>query len=148
MDAMPLADHRRPSPQEVRQMLGPCRVIAVVGLSPNPSRDSHRVAFYLLAQGYTVIPVNPKEEAILGQKCYPSLADIPVPVDMVDVFRASEHAPEVARQAAAIGAKSLWLQEGVISGQAEAIAKQAGLAFVQDRCLMVEHRRAHMPAQS
>lgn len=141
----PPASPRYLSPEEVRQMLGPCRVVAVVGLSPNPGRDSHRVAAYLLAQGFTVIPVNPKEEAILGQKCYPSLADIPGPVDLVDVFRASQHAAGVASAAVAKGAKCLWLQEGVISPKAAAIAQAAGLGFVQDRCLMVEHRRHLAP---
>ncbi|MBI4799578.1 MAG: CoA-binding protein [Desulfarculus sp.] len=145
MSQTPPGEPRHPSPEEVRQMLGPCRVIAVVGLSPNPSRDSHRVAAYLLAQGFTVIPVNPKEEAILGQKCYPSLGDIPGPVDLVDVFRASEHAPAVAREAVAKGAKGLWLQEGVKSLDAAAMAQEAGLWFVQDRCLMVEHRRHLVP---
>lgn len=145
MSQPPSGEPRHPSPEEVRRMLEPCRVIAVVGLSPNPARDSHRVAAYLLAQGFTVIPVNPKEKAILGQKCYPSLGDIPGPVDLVDVFRASEHAPAVAREAAAKGAKCLWLQEGVISPEARAIAQAAGLSFVQDRCLMVEHRRHLAP---
>ncbi len=131
----------RPGPELVRRMLGQCRTIAVVGLSPNPARDSHRVAAYLLKEGFTVIPVNPKEESILGQKCFPSLAAIGQPVDLVDVFRASEHAPAVAREAVALGAKALWLQEGVVSPEAAAIAQAAGLAFVQDSCLMVEHRR-------
>lgn len=145
MSQPPPGPPHNPGPEEVRQMLGGCRVIAVVGLSPNPARDSHRVAAYLLAQGFTVIPVNPKEEAILGQKCYPGLADIPVPVDLVDVFRASEHAPAVAREAVAKGAKCLWLQEGVRSLEAAAIAQEAGLKFLQDRCLMVEHRRHLAP---
>jgi predicted CoA-binding protein len=131
----------KPTAEQVRRMLSQCRTIAVVGLSPNPSRDSHRVAAYLLAQGFKVIPVNPKEETILGQKCYPSLTAIGQPLDMVNVFRASEHAPAVASEAAALGAKCLWLQEGVLSPEAEAIAQQAGLDYVQDSCLMVEHRR-------
>jgi predicted CoA-binding protein len=139
------APEAKPTPELIQRMLGQCRSIAVVGLSPNPARDSNRVAAYLLRQGFTVIPVNPKEECILGQKCYPCLAAIGAPVDLVDVFRASEHAPAVAREAVASGAKALWLQEGVKSPEAAAIAQQAGLAFVQDSCLMVQHRRHLAP---
>ncbi|MFH1036153.1 MAG: CoA-binding protein [Pseudomonadota bacterium] len=135
----------QPTPELVRRMLENCRTIAVVGLSPNPERDSHRVATYLQRQGFTIIPVNPKEQTILGQTCYPSLAAIGHPVDLVDVFRASEFAPAVAREAADLGAKALWLQEGVISPQAQEIARQAGLDFVQDSCLMVQHRRHLAP---
>jgi predicted CoA-binding protein len=142
-----LADSR-PSGEQLKQLMEGCRTIAVVGLSPDPSRDSHRVATYLITQGFTVIPVNPKEQAILGQKCYPSLAAIPGPVDLVDVFRASEHTPAVAREAAAKGAKCLWLQLGVKNDQAAAIAQEAGISFVQDACLMVEHRRAHLAPAS
>lgn len=130
-----------PSPRDIKRMLGDCRSVAVVGCSPNPQRDSHKVARYLLEKGYTVIPVNPQAQEILGQKCYASLEEIGQPVDMVNVFRDPSHAPELARQAARLGAKVLWLQLGVKSPQAAQTAQQAGLDYVEDRCLMVEHHR-------
>ena len=121
------------------------KTIAVVGLSPKPDRPSHRVARYLLDQGFTVIPVNPGQAEILGQKCYDSLAAassaIGQPIDIVDIFRKSEDVPPVVAEAIAIGAKSIWMQEGVINEEAAALARSRGLAVVMDRCLMVEHRR-------
>jgi uncharacterized protein len=132
---------RLPNPDQdaIRDMLTKARTIAVVGLSPDPNRDSHRVASYLLEHGYRVIPVNPKEESILGQKAYPDLAAIPEPVDLVDVFRASEHVPPIAEAAARLGAKALWLQKGVRHDEAARRAAEAGLAVVQDLCIKVEH---------
>jgi len=121
------------------------KTIAVVGLSPKPDRPSHRVARYLLDQGFTVIPVNPGQAEILGQKCYDSLAAassaIGQPIDIVDIFRKSEDVPPVVAEAIAIDAKSVWMQEGVINEEAAALARSRGLAVVMDRCLMVEHRR-------
>ena len=121
------------------------KTIAVVGLSPKPDRPSHRVAHYLLDQGFTVIPVNPGQTEILGQKCYDSLAAassaIGQPIDIVDIFRKSEDVPPVVAEAIAIGAKNIWMQEGVINEEAAALARSRGLAVVMDRCLMVEHRR-------
>lgn len=117
------------------------RTIAIVGASPNPRRPSNGVMDYLIKQGYKVIPVRPKVSEILGQKCFASLEEIPVPVDMVDVFRRAEACPEVALSAVAIGARVLWLQEGVVSEEAAEIAAGAGLEVVMDRCTMKEHRK-------
>ena len=117
------------------------KTIAVVGLSPNPDRPSHRVARYLLDQGFTVIPVNPGQTEILGQKCYPQLTDIGHPVDIVDIFRKSADVPPIVAEAIEIGAKTIWMQEGVINEEAAALARSRGLAVVMDRCLMIEHRR-------
>ncbi len=123
------------------QILKESKTIAVVGLSDKPERDSHRVARYLQAEGYRIIPVNPLLKHVLGETCYPDLTSIPVPVDLVDVFRRSEEALPVAEQAVAIKAKALWLQDGVINEQASATAKRAGLDVVMDDCSMRVHRR-------
>lgn len=111
--------------------------IAVVGASSNEKKAANRIPRWLLNAGFTVIPVNPSAEEILGQKVYKSLADIPVPVDIVDVFRPSEEAAGVAEQAAAIGAKTLWLQMGITSDEARSVAEKAGMNFVEDNCLGV-----------
>lgn len=130
-----------PPTEAVKEMLCNCKVVAVVGLSPDFSRDSHRVAAYMQDHGFRIIPVNPKAERILGEQCYPDLATIPEPVDVVDVFRASEHTPAIAKEAAAIGAKCLWLQLGVRNEEAAAHARACGLMVVQNLCLKVEHHR-------
>ena len=127
--------------ETIRAILREAQTIAVVGLSPNPGRPSHGVARYLQEQGYRIIPVNPNEREILGETCYPALSDIPVPVDIVDVFRRSEYVPAIAEEAVKIGAKALWLQYDVISPEGEAIAEQGGLRVVVDRCLKVEYAR-------
>lgn len=111
--------------------------IAVVGASSHEKKAANRIPRWLLNAGFTVIPVNPSAEEILGQKVYKTLADIPGPVDIVDVFRPSEEAAGIAKQAAAIGAKTLWLQMGITSDEAESIAKKAGMNFVEDNCLGV-----------
>lgn len=125
------------------RILAENKTIAMVGLSADHMRPSHFAAIYMLAEGYDVIPVNPRYagQQILGQTVYSSLADIPRPVDMVDVFRKPADAPGVAREAVAIGAKVLWLQLSVRSEEAEQIARDAGLEFVQDRCVKIEHAR-------
>ena len=129
------------NPQVVREVLGAAKTIAVVGLSPNPMRPSHPVAQYLQRQGYRIVPVNPNEQEILGEQCYASLSDIPVAVDIVDVFRQPEAVPPIAEEAVQIGAKAMWLQLGVISPQGATIAERGGLTVVMDLCIMVEHRR-------
>ncbi len=114
------------------------RRIAIVGLSDRPDRESHGVAAVLQARGYEIIPVNPTIESALGVPAVASLADIEGPVDLVDVFRRAEHLPGVAREAAAIGAPALWNQLGLSSDEARAIAQDAGMDYVEDRCLKVE----------
>ncbi len=126
---------------DIRKLLETTRTIAVVGLSEKPDRPSHHVSAYMQAQGYRIIPVNPGVIGILGERSYASLRDIPEPVDLVDVFRRSDAVPEIVQDAIAIGAKSLWLQEGVIHEAAAADAQAAGLAVVMDRCILKEHAR-------
>ena len=115
------------------------RTIAVVGLSPKPDRPSHQVARYLLAAGYTVIPVNPGQDRILGQPCYPRLSAIPQPVEVVNIFRRSAEVPPIVEEAIAIGAKVIWMQEGIIHQAAARQARQAGLTVIMDRCLKTDH---------
>jgi len=128
---------RDSTPAEI--LAGTC-TIAMIGASPDPDKPSHGVMLYLLEQGYKVIPVRPGEGDVLGIPVVNSLAEIDEPVHMVDVFRKSEAAPEVAREAVAIGATSLWLQPGCVSDEAREIATQAGLAFAQDLCTRQVHR--------
>jgi predicted CoA-binding protein len=127
-------------PDVIRRALAQRRV-AVVGLSSNELRASNFVGFYLRRHGYEVVPVNPREEEIFGVRCYPSLSAIEEPVGVVDVFRAPDAVPEVAREAAAIGAPFLWLQFNVISEEGIGIAESAGLEVVADRCIKIEHAR-------
>jgi len=114
------------------------RTIAVVGLSSKPDRPSHKVASYLREQGYRIIPVNPTEKEILGGLCYPNLASIPESVDVVDIFRRSEEVPPIVEEAIKIGAKAVWMQEGVINEKAAARAREAGLMVVMDKCMRKE----------
>ena len=125
----------------LRRILMDNRVIAVVGLSANSNRPSYFAAKYMLEHGYTIIPVNPGQSEILGQKCYPSLREIPQRVDMVDCFRKSEDIPPLAEEAIAIGARVLWLQLGVSNPPATQRAAEAGLEVVIDRCVKIEHAR-------
>ena len=124
----------------VRDILEKSKVIAVVGLSPKPERDSHEVAKYLQDQGYRIVPVNPRADTILGEKSYPDLASIPGKVDVVDIFRRSDDVPPVVDQAIDIGAKAVWMQLGIVNEGAAAKAREAGLGVVMDRCMLVEHR--------
>ncbi len=128
------------SSEEIREILGRVRTIAVVGLSDNPERDSYRVAEYLQAQGCRIIPVNPNAREILGQKVCASLREISEPVDIVDIFRKPEAVPAIVDEAIAIGAKCVWMQSGIAHNAAADKARQAGLLVVMSRCLMVEHR--------
>ena len=132
---------KNPSDEKIREILATPRTIAVVGCSPDPNRDSHEIAALLKAKGHTVIPVNPSCREILGERCYASVRDIPVPVDMVDVFRRSEHVGPIADDAIAVKAKILWLQLDVINEPAAQKAQQAGLTVVMDRCPAIEYRR-------
>ena len=117
------------------------RHIAMVGLSANPFRPSHFAAIYLIAEGYDVIPVNPREKEILGRTCYASLREIPGPVEVVDIFREPSAVPPIVEEAIAIGARVVWLQLGVIHEEAAERARQAGLEVVMDRCMKIEHAR-------
>lgn len=126
---------------QIKQLLQETKTIAVVGLSDKPDRPSYGVSKYMQAKGFRIVPVNPMCQEILGETCYPDLKSIPFPVDMVNVFRKSEDCLEIAHEAVKIGARSLWLQLGVINPEALAHAKSHGLEAVMDLCLMVEHRR-------
>lgn len=137
MSAEPLA----PRDEVLRALLAARPRIALVGASRRPERPSHGVMQDLLAAGYEVTPVRPGAPEILGRPCYSDLAAIPHRVDLVDVFRRAEAAPEIARQAVEVGARVLWLQLGVISDEAAAIARRAGLIVVMDRCTSIEHHR-------
>jgi uncharacterized protein len=128
-------------PHTILELIHNARTVALVGLSGNELRASNFVGYYLQRHGYRVIPVNPHEERVLGERAYATLADVPEQIDVVDVFRASEAVPGIAREAADIGAGALWLQFGVISPEGARIASEAGLDVVMDRCMKVEHAR-------
>jgi uncharacterized protein len=126
---------------KIRRILRHCKTLAVVGLSAQWHRPSYFAAKYMQEHGYRIIPVNPGYDAILGEKCYKSLRDIPTPVDIVDCFRKSAEIPALADEAIAIGAKVLWMQLGVQSAAARARAEAAGLEVVENRCVKIEHGR-------
>jgi len=127
--------------ETIRDLLATAKTIAVVGLSSNPIRPSYGVSEYMQSHGYRIIPVNPHETEVLGEKAYPSLAEVPESVDVVNVFRRSEFVPEVADAAIAAKARCLWLQEGVVHSEATRRAQDAGMLVVVDRCILKEHRR-------
>ncbi len=129
-------------PETIRKILA-MKTIAVVGLSDNPDRPSFRVARYLMENGYGIVPVNPAINEWMGKKSYPDLLSVLQKIEAVDVFRKSEAVPEIAEQAIKIGAKAVWLQEGVINEEAAIKAWQAGLLVVMDKCLMKEHMKAN-----
>ncbi len=116
-------------------------MLAVVGLSSDPRRASHGVSRYLQREGYRIIPVNPNEAEVLGEKAWPGLPDVPERVDCVVVFRRPEHVPEVVEQAIRIGARAVWMQYGIVHAEAAERARAAGLLVVEDRCMMLEHMR-------
>jgi uncharacterized protein len=132
---------RYQDPLAIQRVIHTAKIIAVVGLSRNALRASYFVAFYIKRHGYRVIAVNPRETEIFGEKSFASLADVPVPVDVVDVFRAPDALPGIAREAVAIGAKTLWCQFTVVNEEGARIAESGGLTVVMDRCLKVEHAR-------
>jgi uncharacterized protein len=125
----------------IQRVLHNARTIAIVGLSANELRASNFVGFYLKRHGYRVIPVNPRETEILGEVTYPSLPDVPEPVDIVNVFRAPDALPAIARDAVAIKAGALWCQFGVINEEGAQIAEEGGVPVIMDRCLKIEHAR-------
>ena len=135
--------HRLDSPDDktIAAILKSAQVIAVVGLSDKPDRPSYRVAAYLQKQGYEIVPVNPRVSEVLGQKAYDQLTDVDRKIDVVDIFRRSEAVGEIVEQAIAIGAKTIWMQEGIINHPAATTARSAGLTVVMNKCLLKEHLR-------
>ena len=131
--------------EAIRELLGTSRVIAVVGLSPDEGKPSNTVARYLKEKGYRVIPVNPSAEAILGEKSYKSLADIPEKVDIVDIFMRAEKVVPFVREALRLGPRAVWLQLGIVSEEARALSEEQGVMFVMDRCVKQEHARLSPP---
>ena len=133
---MPIEDDKA-----IENILRSARTIAVVGASPKPGRDSGMIASFLAAKGYTVIPVNPVYQEVLGMKCYPDLTSIGSPVDIVDVFRNPDEVLPIIDEAIAIGAKTVWMQLGVINAEAAKKAEEAGIQVIMDRCIAVDYRR-------
>jgi len=134
-----------PPDDAIRRLLTDARTIALVGASSKPDRPSHGIMRMLLGAGYHVIPVTPRESEVLGQRAYATLAEIPEPVDIVNVFRRAEHTPPIAADAVRIGAKALWLQLGIAHDEAAAIAAKAGLTVVMDSCIAVVHTLLRVP---
>jgi len=132
----------------MRALLVGARTIAMVGASSNPEKASHGIMRKLQRAGYRVIPVNPREPEVLGEKSYASLSDIPVPIDIVDVFRRTEDTPPIADGAVKIGAKALWLQTGIVSEEAAARAKAGGLMVVMDACIGATHALLRVPTKT
>lgn len=126
---------------DIRKLLATAKTIAVVGLSPDPSRPSYEVSTYLQAQGYKIIPVRPGGGEILGEKTYASLLEIPFPIDIVDIFRKTEFIPEIVKEALKIKPKAIWMQLGISHTQAAKQASDAGISVIEDRCMLIEHRR-------
>jgi predicted CoA-binding protein len=129
------------SDEDLRHLLRSAKTIAVVGCSTQPGKPSHEVPRYLIEQGYRVIPVHPSAREILGERAYASLADVPGPIDIVNVFRPADEAPAVVQAAIARGARAVWLQQGISYPDAAARAREAGLEVVMDQCIMQVHRR-------
>jgi predicted CoA-binding protein len=127
--------------KQIAEILRVGRTIAVVGLSAKRYRPSYGVAEYMQRAGYRIIPVNPHETEVLGEKCYPDVESVPEPIDIVDIFRRSEFVPEIVEAAIRKGAKVVWMQEGVVHEEAARRAREAGLEVVMDRCILKDHRR-------
>ena len=128
----------------IAELLTSAKTIAVVGLSSRRARPSYSVSEYMQSAGYRIIPVNPQESEVLGEKAYPDLDSVPVPVDIVDIFRRSEFVPELVEAAIRIGAKAVWMQEEVVHEEAAERARAAGLTVVMDRCILKEHRKMQL----
>ncbi len=131
----------RKKKEPIAEYLESCKTIAIVGLSDDPDRASYRIASYLQDKGYKIVPVNPNVEEVLGEKAYPDLLSIPFAVDIVDVFRSEEHLDGVIKEAIDKRVPCIWLQLGLVSLEGAALAGAQGILFIQDRCLMQEHRR-------
>ena len=136
-----------PSDQDLKTLLTNAATIAIVGASSNPERSSHGIMQRLQHVGYRVIPVNPRETEVLGEKAYASLGDVPVPIDIVDVFRRAEDTPPIADEVVRVGAKALWLQSGITSDDARARATAGGLTVVMDACIATVHSLLRIPAK-
>ncbi len=137
-----------PGDDELRKILSEAETIAVVGASSDPDRPSHGIFQKLLSAGYRVVPVNPNENEVLGQKAYARLADVPYPIDIVDVFRRPEYTPGIADEAVSVKAKVLWLQSGIVNDEAERRARAGGLRVVMDACIGVEHSILRVPKKT
>src|SRR5947209_14018882 len=140
--------HRNPTTDETRALLTDAKTIAIVGASSNPEKASHGIMQKLQRAGYRVIPVNPRESEVLGERSYPSLIDVPERIDIVDVFRRAEDAPAIADEAVTVGAKALWLQTGIVSEEAAARARAGGLMVVMDACIGATHARLRIPLKT
>jgi uncharacterized protein len=140
--------HHNPPDDALRQLLTKASTIAMVGASSNPDRPSNGIMRKLLSAGYRVIPVNPNETEVLGERAYASLADVPERIDIVDVFRRAEFTPAIADEAVKVGAKALWLQSGVVNGEAAAKAEAGGLMAVMDACIGVMHAVLRVPKKT
>ena len=127
--------------KKLSDILNESKSVAVVGISDKQERPSYRVAEYLKSAGYRIIPVNPRLQEVLGEKCYPSLDDIPTEVDIVDIFRRSEDVLPIVESAIRIGAKTIWMQEGIVNHEAAKIAQNAGIQVVMDHCMLKEHKK-------
>ncbi|MGH2813334.1 MAG: CoA-binding protein [Actinomycetota bacterium] len=128
-----------PTEEELREIYAETQTIAVVGASGDENKPGHRIPRYLKSQGFKIIPVNPTADEVLGERAYPSLSDVDMPIDTVEVFRPAEEAPDIARQAVAMGAKHLWLQEGIVSEEAREVAEEGGVKVVMDMCMGATH---------
>jgi uncharacterized protein len=137
--------HNNPSNEQLTTLLTNAKTIAMVGASSNPEKAAHGIMQKLQSVGYKVIPVNPRETKVLGERAYPSLKDVPIPIDIVDVFRRAEDTPPIADEAVGIGAKALWLQSGISSEEAAARATKGGLTVVMDACIGATHAMLKIP---
>src|SRR5207302_6952935 len=140
--------HRNPTTEEIRSLLMSAKTVAMVGASSNPEKASHGIMQKLQRAGYHVVPINPREKEVLGEKAYASLLDIPEHIDIVDVFRRPEDTPPIADEAVKIGAKALWLQTGIVNEDAAARAKAGGLLVVMDACIGATHALLRIPAKT
>ena len=142
-----MTQFENPADKDVYKILTEAKTIAVVGASPNPERTSHAIMKKLQEWGYRTIPVNPGQDEILGEKCYPDLTSIPEKIDIVDVFRKPEHTPPIAAEAVKIGAKVLWLQQGISNDEAASTASAGAMMVIQDYCIAVAHSMLHVPVK-